>query len=158
MAGGLGYVRPGWKYPRAFYQALIDSLFQSPHGAANIAYRRESTQQHRSGRSYGLRTDITPGFLVDGFCRGIVQHKMHMRIGKPWHQGKSAAIDHSRMTFRLDLTGRNRLDQIPFDQYLVIFVESVLGAVEDVDVLDQYLRWFVIGHGNRWKTKTNQGY
>jgi len=52
----------------------------------------------------------------------------------------AAAIDYGGVGF--DFGCRDRLDNIAFHQYAVIFIEPVIGAVEDIDIFEQRL----LGH------------
>jgi hypothetical protein len=66
-------------------------------------------------------------------------------IDQTRHEGASVAVDHDRAVAGTDVRPDAR-DQIVFDEHVLTHGQGVVGAVEDVDVGNEYLyRRFVLG-------------
>ena len=63
---------------------------------------------------------------------------MRVRVDQSGHQGAPAAAD-DRGVRRINGIGRNRLDQIAFDQNIRVFDPCLVPVIKDMDILPRQI-------------------
>ena len=139
VAAGRADGAAGDEEARAGDQAGLDGGLDAPVGAAGVAHRGEAAVDHALHQVGRPRRQQGQRHVLEVADVDLDQEDMDVAVDQARHQGALAAIDHLRLG-RLDRLGRHFLDGVALDQDLVAAARLVPARVEQVQILEKYLR------------------